>query len=776
MKRIARLLILLLSSTATAWANPISEQQARNNAIEFLLTKYSMARGTDAIQPKLAMKHEQGRYFVFNVGNTDGYVVISGDDQTPTVLGYADKGSFNPDQMPPHMKAWLQSYADQIEYLQKHATQSEQAPLKVADYDAVAPLITTKWDQGTPFNDMCPIDPVTSQRSAVGCMATAMAQILYYYKATDRNIATIPAYTTKTREIQMPEIAPTQIEWDAIDNNYIGTHSDASKKAIAKLMLLCGQALEMDYSSKFSGAYSTAYPAAFHKYFGFSTNARVVRRKHYYQQAWNDAIYTELANKRPVLYSGTSVGGAHAFIVDGYDHDGYFHINWGWQGSSDGYFLLGLLNPYSNTGIGASTTNDGYSFDQEAVLGVEPATQATGVYGAPLTIYDIWFDGGETLARTSNGFSIDLHACFFNITGESHDYLLGLGVFDKDDQLCDYKTFDKTYSLGHTFGYNDFQFAPFYFGKNLPDGTYRIKMLCADEKDNRFQPCPNSHVNFIQAVVNGNMITYQKPTINLTGNIVQNDIAETFAPIFMSATIQNLGTDFCDDIFVYANNVRVGGYHIEALAGETIQLDFDCMVQTAGSQTISLCYQSNNSMIPFATLPINVAQGVTTYHLDYSVNISNLANGIMNNESALVTVNVSNNESHIYSNLICLSIFKRVVNTGKYENYISDANRTLTIRPGNSSEINYEMGPLEANTDYIAAFYYISDNAWKDNGNTYYVQFKTAQELTPTGVSAPKATQQSLPVFTLDGRRIRNASTTQLPHGIYIVGGKKRVF
>jgi hypothetical protein len=776
MKRIARLLILLLILAATAWANPISEQQARNNAIEFLLTKYSMARGGDAIQAKLAMKHEQGRYFVFNVGNADGYVVVSGDDCTPYVLGYADEGSFDASKMPPHMKAWLQSYADQIEYLQKHATHYEQAPLNMDGYDAIAPLITTKWDQDAPYNSMCPIDPVTNQRSAVGCMATAMAQILYYHKATDRNIATIPAYTTKTHKIQMPEIAPTQIEWDAIDNNYVGIHSEASKNAIAQLMLLCGQALEMDYTSKFSGAYNTKYPLAFHKYFGFSANARVISRNHYFQQAWNDAIYNELANKRPVLYSGTSVGGAHAFIIDGYDHDGYFHVNWGWEGMSDGYFLLGLLNPHSNTGIGASTTNDGYSFEQEAVLGVEPATQATGVYGAPLTIYDLWFDGGETLARTSNGFSIDLHARFFNVSGEAHDYLLGLGVFDKDGQLCDYKYFDQTYNLGHTVGFNDYKFNPFYFGKNLTDGTYRIQMLCSDEKDSQFQTCLNSHVNYIQAVVNGNMITYQRPTFNLTGTIVQNDIAETFAPIFMSATIQNLGTDFCDDIFVFANNVRVGGYHLEALAGETIQLDFDCIVQTAGSHTISLCYQSNNSMIPFATLPINVDQGVTTHHLDYSVSISNLVNGVMNNESALITVNVTNNESHIYSNQICLGIFKRTSNTGNYENYISDTNRTITIRPGGSSVINYEMGPLEANAEYIAAFYYISDNTWTNNGSDYYVQFKTAQELTPVGVSAPKATQQSQPVFTLDGRRIRNASTTQLPHGIYIVGGKKRVF
>ena len=775
MKRIVRLLILLLFSTATAWANPISEQQARNNAINFLLTKTSMARGAGAIQPVLALKHNQGRYFIFNIGHEDGYVVMSGDDSTPAVLGYADEGSFNPKQMPPQMEAWLQSYADQIEYLQKHVTQSEQAPLKAADHAAIAPLLTTKWNQDEPYNNMCPIDPTTNQRSQTGCAAIAMAQILNYYKTPDKNLIPIPAYTTKSRNIQMPEIAPTTIDWVAMDENYkVGTHTDASENAVAQLALLCGQAIQMDYTSISSGADLYTLPNAFINYFGYSKNIRVANRNHYFKQTWENIIYTELANKRPVYYSGSSAGGGHGFIVDGYGHDGYFHINWGWGGFSDGYFLLELPNPYSNAGIGASTTEDGYTFNQLALLGTEPASTGTAPVSAPLTVHKISFEGGETLARTSRGFSINLHTSIFNVTEYEHNYKIGAGVFDNEGNLLEAKYIDKQYVLGKNEGYNDFSYNQFEFGKNLPDGTYRIKFLCSDEIDTEPQPCLNSNVYYIQAVVKGNMLTMQSPKVDLKGTIVRNDIAETGTPIFMTATIQNQGTDFCDDIYIYADDYIVGGRHFEALAGETIQLDFDCMVNTAGNHTISLYAQTSDGLISIATLPVYVEQGVTARHLDYVINITNMEEGVVHDEYAEINVSVNNNDSHIYSNWIGAVLFKQVSN--QWKTFITDLDCKITLRPNNDTELNYKLGPLDANANYILSVYYISDNNWKDNGNEYLVQFKTAKELTPTGVSSPKAMQQSMSIYTLDGRRVHTSSVKQLPHGIYIVGGKKKVF
>ncbi len=136
------------------------------------------------------------------------------------------------------------------------------------------------------------------------------------------------------------------------------------------MLYYCGAAVKMDYADNENGgssAYSEAIPDALKRYFGYKKDARIVYRSDYTSSRWDEIIYNELANKRPVILSGVSPGsGGHAFICDGYDGNDHYHINWGWSGNYDGYFLLGNLAP--------ENFPEGFNLNLDAIVGIEPPT------------------------------------------------------------------------------------------------------------------------------------------------------------------------------------------------------------------------------------------------------------------------------------------------------------------------------------------------------------------------------------------------------------------
>ncbi len=365
-------------------AAPITREQARKNALEFLKT----ARGSRQLSPvqnraKLAPRRnakfaETELYYVFNRGNQEGYVIVSGDDQTLPVLGYTDEGEFDYNNLPENMRWWLDSREKQLQQLsQNPLAEPMKAPVV---HDAVAPMVTTRWNQGAPYNDECPMY-FTLGRSVTGCVATAMAQVMYYQrsKSVTEVQNDIPAYDTYTSHATYGKLhvdgiaAGSPIDWDNMLDTY-GSASAKQKKAVAQLMHYCGVSVLMDYTNSSSGANSYRVAEALVKYFGYGSSVKYVYQGNYNEDAWDKMLYNELAQGRPFYLSGQNTQGGHAFVCDGYDGNRCYHINWGWGGASDGYFLLTSLNP-SSQGIGGS--GDGYSSQEEAIIGFEPENYGT---------------------------------------------------------------------------------------------------------------------------------------------------------------------------------------------------------------------------------------------------------------------------------------------------------------------------------------------------------------------------------------------------------------
>ena len=372
-------------SLGTANASPITSQQAQQNAMDFLKKKGKTVSKT-ALRDVSSKDATSKNYYVFNIGNNEGFVIAAADDQVPAILGYSSRGTVLIEAMPANLKAWLDSYDKQISYIQEQGIKGS-TPI-TSTHAAISPLMTTTWDQDDPYNQSCP-DFFSYGKSVTGCVATAMAQVMYYHRNRSVNqiAATIPAYTCRTKwnsddgtqQISVDAVpAGSVIDWNNMLTNYTGSETAAQKKAIADFMFYCGASVSMNYANGVnggSGAYSEDVPGAMKTYFGYSDNTQLVSRDNYTNDSWDNLIYNELSNHRPVFYSGvTSSNGGHAFVCDGYDSDGYYHINWGWGGYCDTYFLLSDLTP-QDQGTGGSS--GGYNNNQRAIIGAEPSGNIT---------------------------------------------------------------------------------------------------------------------------------------------------------------------------------------------------------------------------------------------------------------------------------------------------------------------------------------------------------------------------------------------------------------
>ena len=305
--------------------------------------------------------------YVFNSGD-EGYLIVSADDVAAPVLGYSDSGTVDSENMPENMRWWLEQYRQQIE-----AAATENLPYRKISRptrEPITPMIKTAWDQSAPYNNLCP--SVGGQLTVTGCVATAMAQVMKYHNWPDKagaNATFSYKWQSGNRTLSA-DYANFAFDWENMMDNYNGPYNEAQGNAVANLMKACGYSLGMDYGVYDSGVPSDYVGTALIDYFKYDEGMRNEPRGIYTLSEWEDMIYNDLKSVGPVLYGGNNNSGGHCFVCDGYSENGYFHINWGWSGISDGYFLLNALDPYQQ-GIGGSTS--GYNGKQSALFGAKPA-------------------------------------------------------------------------------------------------------------------------------------------------------------------------------------------------------------------------------------------------------------------------------------------------------------------------------------------------------------------------------------------------------------------
>ena len=414
-----------------AMAEEMTLEQALEQALEFLSgdeTTSGRPRRTQSVSPQLTLASKISGLYVFNVEDDGGFIVVSNDDRTCPVLGFSESGKFDPENIPDNMRAWLQGYADEIAWLQKQSPKAAGAVRpsnKVGSHStaAVAPLCTSTWDQDSPYNNLCPTYSSWSgsAKCATGCVATAMAQVMYYHKWPASSTKAIPAYTTYTYGMSLPSLPVTSFEWNYMKNSYSGNYTTAQGNAVAKLMQYCGYSVKMDYGPS-SGAYTEDVAIALREYFDYNPNTtRFVSRSSFTYANWTDMIYHEVSHGRPVCYGGLSDGGGHEFVCDGYKYESntdFFHINWGWGGLSDNYFVLSALDP-DQQGIGGSTSTDGFHYGQDAVIGIQRSIDSGEPANIPANVVDLTVNSMTLSRNPVEPYTIVNITC--NITNNSTD-------------------------------------------------------------------------------------------------------------------------------------------------------------------------------------------------------------------------------------------------------------------------------------------------------------------------------------------------------------------
>ena len=368
----------LMASAAVA--SPLSPDQARANAAAFLSRGVVKAPGLQNTTLHLAktVSHEgTAALYLFTGADNRGLVVASASSEAPAVLGYVDAGEFDPAAMPADMAWWLQGYAQEIAALE--AGQVRQVAAQAAPERAsITPIMKTLWNQNEPYNLLTPT--LGGQHCMTGCVATAMAQVLKAHEWPEKNPAGFINYQWmyNNYETLSLNLADVTLDWANMLDSYGKDDTEAQNLAVAELMRACGYATSMQYSLTASGTTADKIPLALYNNFSYDKNVHTLERKFFGLTEWEGIVYSQLEKGLPVIITGVSdTQGGHCFVADGYSADRYFHINWGWGGLSDGYFLLSALTP-SQQGIGGSTS--GFNTNVNICIGIQKPVEGSDYY------------------------------------------------------------------------------------------------------------------------------------------------------------------------------------------------------------------------------------------------------------------------------------------------------------------------------------------------------------------------------------------------------------
>ena len=406
MKKILFLVTWLLSAMSLTAAN-VNAVAARSIAERYLgNTKVNGRMKAPVPAGSLRLTHtelnsqyaSQAVYYVFNTGNQ--YVIVSGDDRAREVLGWGD-GNLDINNIPCNMAVWLDGYKLQLEYLQSHPdlVVDNKGPRRLSShgYESVPPLISARWDQDDPYNRECPLS--SGIPCLTGCGATSLSMIFHHWKYPTEITSSIPAYSTGGMYLET--LPPTTFDWDNMLDVYRGHFTDVQANAVAHLMRYVGQSERMDYGTSSSGTGSYNILSTVRR-FGYDQDVQLVSKEswwgddNYDDDEWGGIIQEELANERPILMCAyTATWSGHAFIIDGYDADeDTYHINWGWSGSSDNYFVLNAFR------------GGGMVFDvgQQLIIGIEPpATSPTIKAWASKVSTEAYIDSTSVSSFTVKG-------------------------------------------------------------------------------------------------------------------------------------------------------------------------------------------------------------------------------------------------------------------------------------------------------------------------------------------------------------------------------------
>ncbi|MBR1519422.1 MAG: thiol protease/hemagglutinin PrtT [Prevotella sp.] len=711
MRKLILLIGMSIAISASMLAAPVTKKKALREAVGFVQQKNASTAESSMSLVAQGQPTAQGQpsYYIFNIGQDGGFVVISGDDRTNPILGYSNTGSIDPSRMPANMKAWLDGYDRQMGELatmsdaQAEAVMSAPRKAKVTTRNSIAPMITTQWDQATPYWNECP-QFMNSDNEAdgyelayTGCVATSMSQLMYFHKYPEQTTNVIPAYTFTYSDgnynystVEMDELPTTTFDWAHMRETYTGAEDEVYTSAVAHLMFYVGCALKTQYGVSSSGAYTDDIPKAF-ALFGYGS--KIAFRNDYTQADWDNLVYEELKAGRPMIYNGTAgSGGGHSFICDGFEYGDYFHINWGWGGMGNGFFQLSILNPRAS-GIGGSSSSEGYNMKQNIIYNIIPGTAPTPGSGDEeetepvLTATNVSGPSGWDRDRLSAPFKIYkskiVKASYSDHDGSGKKFKEALALYDPSNDTYTVLTNSETNiymtvttsALGQTYqfgsGIASNASNVIKFGAGLT-GTYRLVPMYQVEGSSEWKPMKETDRYYLEVnMSNTYCTTTTHPMIDLSvTNWEFVGEKKVGSKMQINATIKNSSPDrYFGDIYLDFGGQQLDEYsqyttvvQAEVLAGEEKVVTFNVSPATAGTKTVrAMLVDSYGSFYNLASAgSVTIAESETA-DLDLSVEIE-----ATNAEGATT----ENTHGTIYDSRAQFKATIKNNSTGEYNKYV----------------------------------------------------------------------------------------------------------
>lgn len=555
---------------------------------------------------------------------TEGGFIVKADEQ---IIGYGDADHFDPQTAAPAMIEWMHALACQ-------PASSYNSNEHAFATTAVAPLLgDINWNQDAPFNNLCPQYEM-GKTAPTGCVATAMAQVMYYHQWPLQGEGThtySPA--VMNGNTLTANFGNTEYRWGMMLPRYTAASSKESGDAVAELMLHCGVATDMEYYSQ-SGASDTVVARAMMQYFRYDRSIAYRKREHYPTREWLKIIHDELAEGRPVLAYGRSTSGGHAYVFDGMDENGLIHVNWGWGGMSNGYFNTSALTPASQ-GIGGS--DGGFNYSQRIITGIRPRTEGTD------NDYDVELASTEGLtaskAKISQGADVTI-----KLSGKVMNHGWRKSTFDYAIELLDAN--GQQVALyegpkGQTLDKEETAYGPSFGTINfgvLPVGSYTLRPMCRmTEGVGEWLPVRDHYIgypNILRITATDSQIAFEAPDyFKLKATCTSMpEVIYRGVPTLIAANITNTGdVEYHGEIKVQLRNAQnsvvatTKNYIVDLQPDEVTDIRFtDAYDAPAGNYTLCLVDDDGSVISSKTTMEVKEANTMGTPYSVEQLRITNI--------------------------------------------------------------------------------------------------------------------------------------------------------
>ena len=833
-------------------AAPVSLEQAQAQANAFLQNKHQagralkVAKRADKVMTAAAATTAgDAAYYVFNIGDNQGFVIVSGDDRTNPILGYSDEGYFDEAKAPANLKAWLAEYALQITQLNglepaqlDRALAARKVERTVDTRNSIAPMVTTKWNQAAPYWEKCPefmsLDEngdTVGELTYTGCVAVSMSQVMKYHNWPAQTTKLIPSYSYSIANedysystIQMEELPVTTFDWAHMKDSYNGSEDQTSIDAVSTLMYYVGASVMSQYNLSSTGAYTDDIPKGFTQYFAYDPSTIQIKfRTDFSQEAWDNMVYQELAQGRPLIYNGTAGASGHSFVCDGYEYGNYFHINWGWGGMGNGYFQLAVLNP-RESGIGGSSSSEGYNMKQNIIIGIQPGdpsgennpepqvedaltVTAIGLYSNP-------YDQKSTIERDgkSYGFSIYKNQ-YFKISYADHvgtqkKYDVGVALFDTEGEFVEmiinrgiYSTaltsaLGSTESLGRSIDARN----AIKFAKGIT-GTYKVVPMFKLEGTDEWKPMLESDRYYMDCEITNYTATFKShPILGLEVQGMEFEGGEKVgSPERIHVALANNSADrFFGDLYLAFGNQQMDEYsnyttsiQAEVLAGQTATVTFNVTPASEGAHTLRLFYDANCENQVKGTGSVTISPLVeSTMNMSVVIAADNAVDGTIYDSHAHFRVDVTNNGEGEYNKYVLAPLFIISIDPATLRvsgSMVTYSQSALQLQPGETKTLYFDFNDLAYGSMYSLNVYARNENDELVNLVTsggsilYDIQrgLVTWDGTSMVGVGTPASGDIEIPADALaarlEGLEITSVKPNDNPNTIYFIGDEENV-